>query len=401
MGQPARTTEPQSPLVDMTVKITQAMRDKVALNLKKARVQLALHHPFFAQIVLNRKLTLADDVPTAYITSRGHITLGVRFAAAINVQQLVFLLSHEAMHFALLHTLRLKHRLPRKWNVAGDAVINDVLISSSVGEFIDGGVNMPGSKDKTSEKVYDELPDQDGGGKGVYVPGEGWNDLKVDDEQLDEATMREIEEQIKVELSQASQVAKMQGKLPVGVESLLDEIINPPTPWHKLLEPYMMALVNSDYSFRRPRKSMMAACNIYLPTTDRVPAMGTVVIQSDESGSIGDAERQHFGGHINAILERCRPERVIVLHTDTQVHKVEEFTLDDLPIQFKTYACGGTDMCAGLEWVEKNGIEPEVFITLTDGYTPFPDKDPSYPLVWLITTDVKAPVGDTIPYEIC
>jgi predicted metal-dependent peptidase len=120
----------------------------------------------------------------------------------------------------------------------------------------------------------------------------------------------------------------------------------------------------------------------------------------DESGSIGTKELEHFSGHINKIIESCNPEQVIVLHTDSAVGKVEEFGPDDFPIKFKSYCGGGTDMAAGVRWVNDQGLEPDVFVTLTDGYTPWPGKQ-TFPMAWLITTEgIEAPHGETIHYEV-
>lgn len=381
--------------------ITPVERSRADAVLKKAKVQLAIKHPFFGQIALNRKITLADGVQTAYIDARGRITIGLRFLSRLSVQQCVFLLAHESMHWAMLHLLRRNYRDQRKWNVACDAVINDLLAVSSVGEPIPGAVNMPGSKDKHAEKIYDELPDPPPDGGGSYQPGSGSDDLSEgghDDEQLDESEKREIEAKVRTELAAAAQTAKQQGALPGHMERLLDDIINPVTPWHILLERYMTGFVNDGYSFRRPNRRYVDM-NMYMPSSDRLPRMGPVVIEMDESGSVGQKEREHFAGHINSILEKCRPEKVIVLHVDSTIAKVEEFTMDDLPIQVKNYACGGTDMRVGVDWVEREGVEPDVFICLTDGYTPFPNKEPAFPTVWLITSDQKSTIGDTIPYR--
>lgn len=405
--------------------ITPAMRQQADLGLRKAKVQLAISHPFFAQLVLNRKIELSDKISTACVTPRGKITVGTAFAAGLNKQQLVFLLAHEAMHYAMLHAIRRVHRDPLRWNVACDAVINDLLKESKVGEFIEGGVDMPGSKDKTSEKVYDEIKvtkmsgkgkgqkgkgsgDQDGDGQ--YTPGEGWNDLEQDDGdgsgQTDDATAREISEQVRSELAQAAQVARQQGDLPAGLERFLDEIINPTTPWHVLLEPFMLAFVRADYSFKRPRKTLIGH-GLYLPTHDQLPQMGPVVIAVDTSGSIGEAELSHFLGHINTILERCRPEMIYVIPCDAQVHGVVEVTLDDLPITVEmakkkgmAKGGGGTSFKPPFKKVAKMGIEPDVFIYLTDMYGDFPERAPDYPTIWLSISDVdKAPFGHVIKYR--
>lgn len=405
-------------LVDMNQPITEAQRKKASDNLRKAKVQVACSQPFFGQVVLGRKVSIEDNCPTAWVTPRGKITLGTRFAAALTVQQLVFVLAHEAMHYILLHPLRRGWREPNPWNYAADAVINDVLKEAKVGEFVPGCVDMPGSKDKTTEKVYDELPRQAGGkgkgkpgGKDVGEPGGTGSDLQEAEDGeggsgklLDESERREIEQQAAQELAKAAQVAKEQGKLPAGMERLIDEIVNPKTPWHQLLERFMTNFVASDLSWRRPQRRFVAH-RIYMPAADKVPQMGVVVVVIDTSGSIGPKELSHFLGHVNSILERCRPEKVIVIPCDAQAYEPTELTIDDLPIteamaKRMGKGGGGTSFKPPFKMVEKNGWEPEVLIYLTDMYGDFPDKAPAYSTIWLSTSEIaKAPFGDVIMYR--
>lgn len=406
-------TQPQTTQQSL-LPIDDAMRKQASDVIKKAKVQLTINHPFFAQIVLHRKIDIEDKVSTAYITRRGRIVVGTRFAAQLKVQQAVFLLAHEAMHYAMLHLLRRKHRKPGKWNVACDAVINDLLETAKVGEFIDGGVQMPGSKDKTSEKVYDELPDQGGKGKGkgkkgqssgqpdgTYQPGEGWDDLMDEDGegQLDDATTQEIEESIRQELAQAAAVAKQQGTMPAGMERFVEDIINPKTPWYILLERFMTSYVKADYSYRRPNRRFLSR-GLYLPSADKLPQMGTVVVVVDTSGSIGP-ELPHFLGHINSIMAQCRPESIWVIHCDAEVHEAKEYRLEDLPIRIDKFkGGGGTSFKPPFKYVDKHDIRPEVLVYLTDMYGGFPSKAPGYETVWLSTSkDMKAPFGQVIFYE--
>lgn len=395
--------------------ITPAMRKTAETVLNKAKVKLALHQPFFGQIVLGRKIYLEDHVPTAYVTPRGRIHVGVRFIHDKTVSQVVFLLAHEAMHYAMLHPLRRAHRYHRKWNIACDAVINDTLKESKVGDFIEGGIDMPGSRQKTSEKVYEEMPDDPGGGGkgqgqggGGYNPGTGFDDLAEDDGDgsgaMDSATAREIEENVRTEIAAAAQVAKSQGKMPAGLKRMVDEIINPITPWHILLERFMTNFIKGGISWRRPTRRGLG-CGIYLPSQDLIPKMGPVVIVVDTSGSIGPKELQHFLGHVNAIIEKCRPEMVYVMPCDAEVHRVVELTLDDLPItedmaKKMSLGGGGTSFKPPFRKVKKLGIEPDALIYLTDMYGDFPPDAPRYPVMWLSTAGIdKAPFGDVILYR--
>lgn len=376
--------------------VTTAMRAKAEENLRKAKVQLVLHQPFFASIILKRRITIDDKVPTAYITASGKIVCGTAFLSGLTVAESVFLLAHEAMHYAMMHQLRRGWRKQRPWNVAADYVINDILTKSGVGTPLKDGLHQAGASDFTAEQLYKEDKGGGGGGQG-YEPGQGNDDLS--DEGMGELDDEQIEE-IKRELIQARTAAKSQGKMPAALEGVIDDIVNPITPWHQVLERYMLMLIKAGSSFRRPNKRFVAH-DLYMPSKDRKPAMGTAVIQIDESGSIGDKELSHFVGHINKILEQCTPERLIILHTDTRVAKSEEYAPEDLPLKLKSYAGGGTDMSAGFDWCANEGIEPDVFVCLTDGYTPWGEA-PGYPVVWLITgdKDIVAPHGESIYYEV-
>jgi predicted metal-dependent peptidase len=138
---------------------------------------------------------------------------------------------------------------------------------------------------------------------------------------------------------------------------------------------------------------------MYMPSVARQPAMGEVVVQIDVSGSISRQELAYYNGHLSRIVEQCRPTKVHVLYTDTSVVRHDEFEQDqELKLEF--YSGGGTDMEAGFEYIDERGISPNVFICLTDGYTGFnTDNEPAYPVVWCISSDVTAPYGEVIHFE--
>ena len=377
-----------------TLPPTAAQRAKAEDNLRKAKVQLVLHQPFLGNILCRRTLVIDDSVETAYSTAAGKIVVGTVFFAGLTVQEAMGLLAHEAMHYGLMHHMRVGWRKPRQANIAMDKVINDIIKHSGL-ELPPEGAFQDGAREYAWEQLYDENEQGgEGQGQGPYAPGHGNDDLSQ--EGVDSVSSEQVQ-QIKQELIQARQAAKKQGNMSAALEKLIDELIDTKTPWHALTERFMTALKRDDMTWARPRKNRLP---VYLPSVSKRPAMDTVVIQSDESGSIDATMLKHFGGHINRILETCAPERVIVLHTDTEVRKVEEFAAEDFPIEFVSYAAGGTDMTAGFRWCEENDICPDVFVCLTDGYTPFGEPQ-QYPVLWLITASgVMAPHGETIPYEV-
>jgi predicted metal-dependent peptidase len=128
--------------------------------------------------------------------------------------------------------------------------------------------------------------------------------------------------------------------------------------------------------------------------------MGEVVIQVDVSGSISKSELDHYNGHLKRIVEQCSPEVVHVLYTDTEVKRHDVFERgEEFALEF--YSGGGTDMEAGFDYLAQEGIDPEVFICLTDGYMSWnASSAPSYPVVWCISSDVTAPYGENVKFSL-
>lgn len=369
-------------------------------KIDKAKSRIVLDYPFFASILLRRQLIKSDQIPTLAVDAKNRIYYNEKFIEGLTVPQVVWGLCHEIGHVIAKHAQRVGSRDKRKWNYAGDAWINDMLDDCKVGERIPKTVDMPGSKDKTTETIYDELPDNPNGngGGGGDNSGTGddviYGDAENGGKPLTQDEVRELEGQMKIEIAEAAQIAKMRGKLPGKLAEIVADILNVKTPWHEILEKHMTARVQQGQSWRRPNKRFIDA---YLPSPDKMPHMGTVVVQIDVSGSICKKELDYYNGHLARIIEQCRPEKVHVLYVDTQVQKHMEFDCGE-EVKLEFYSGGGTHMPAGFDYMAEHGIECEVFVCLTDGYTGF-DSDPGFPTVWCISSDVTSPYGETIHFE--
>lgn len=376
----------------------------------RARATIVLDHPFFASILLKRPFVETEAIPTLAVDNRGTIYFNRKFAESLTTKQLVWALCHEVLHYASMHGIRQGHRDKFKWNFAGDAWINDTLNDMGIGEPIPKTVNIPGSKDKTVEQIYAELPDDgDGKGKGKGSAGAAGGspqgqgdgdpmegDLLPGERQMTESEAKEVEAQAKLDVAEAGQVAKMRGKLPAALQKFVSDVIESKVPWFDILERYMTERVKTDISWSRPNRRYMP--EYYLPTQDGVGAMGEMVIQIDVSGSVSAQELAHYSGHMKRIAEQVRPQKVHVIYTDTQVCHHDLFERpEDIELTHRTG--GGTDMRAGFEWIAQQGITPEVVVTLTDGYTPWPD-DTEWPAVWCISSDQKAPCGLNIKFDL-
>jgi len=370
-----------------------------ATKIDKAKAQIVLDHPFFASILLKRKLTPTKDVPTLAVDARGNIYYNEKFVDSLTVPQLVWGLCHEIGHVVGQHALRKKHRDHQKWNYAGDAWINDMLDDCGVGTRIPNTVDMKGSKDKTTETIYDELPDQPKGGGQGQGGGQGWDNGLGDDimqENLSESEIKEIEANGKVEIAQAAQAAKARGKLPGKLAEMVADILNVKTPWFSILERYMTDCVKQDQTWTKPNRRHIGQ-GVYLPSIASEPSMGELAIQVDVSGSITKRELDYYNGHLARIVKQCNPTKVHVLYTDTQVQKHVEFEQGaDIALEF--YSGGGTCMENGFTYLNDKGISPQVCVTLTDGYDSYTEP-PDFPTVWCVSSDVVPPYGECIHFE--
>lgn len=383
----------------------------ISEKLTKARISLVIRSPFFSNILLKRDLIETTRIPTFAVDAQGNILYNTDFADKLDVEELKFVLAHEAMHVALAHLARLGDRDPELWNIATDAVINSILVKAEVGRMIEGGVFMEGSDERTAEDIYKDLvqekqgqssaPDQGDGNKGK---DKGLHTPSIEDILPDFANgMTESERQTaeangKIEISQALQSARMMGKDDGYLERVIGKLITSKTPWFELLEKYMTAKSGRHLSWNRPNHRYLQTA--YLPRREKLPSMGGVVVGIDCSGSITQSEVDEALGHITRICEECRPETLDVLWTTTEVQHVDTFTSEDYPLEVQPFTTsGGTDMREITTWAERNRPDAELVIILTDGYTPYPT-DCDHEVLWVIKgSNITPPVGEAIYME--
>ena len=369
--------------------------DDIMRRVAKAKSLLILDHPFFGMACSKRPIIYTDTVPTACMSATGQMYMNPAFVDPLTVRNLMFLLAHEALHYMLCHSLRLGTRDAKAWNVACDKVINDTLVDAKVGDPIDGGVYMDGARDFSAEELYDEA-DADGPG-----PGGIGNDVGAlcDDggQPLDESQIHQIEAQAKIETIQSAKAAKAVGKLPGSVERLVDQLVNVSTPWDVILERFMSSKIRDGKSWITPNRKFISK-GIYLKGKSNLPKMGEIVIGVDTSGSIQQTELDMFNAHINRILHTCNPEKVTVVYCDYDVNSTVEYEPDDFPVTLKLQGGGGTRFKPVFDYIDDNGIEPEVVVYLTDGLANTDFTTP-HETVWLTTHSEDLKFGTVIKFE--
>ena len=369
-------------------------------KLSRACAQLMIKHPFFGSLVYQHDMFITDQVETAGVSGSKQMMFNPDFIDQCSTPQLMFIVAHEVMHIVFAHVARKGSRDHKLWNIACDAVINEILVSEGVGEFVDGGIRLDGAETETSEKIYALLSQNqqnnsgsgnnngDGDGDSMYSGSLTMKDLPEGNQNMTESEIKSEIAEGKLKLGQAAAMARMQGKMGSGLSRIVDQILESRLPWYQLLERYITAKADQRYNWSHPHRRRLNIC--YMPSRERIPSMGSIVLGIDVSGSISDEEVAGFVGHCKAIFELCHPKKIYVVYCTTRVEAVDEFESGEEIVPRKNMWCGGTYMPAIMDWIEENDVDPDVCVTFTDGYTDYPNDDQvPCELVWVLSTKYK------------
>lgn len=211
----------------------------------------------------------------------------------------------------------------------------------------------------------------------------------------------EAERELTAQVLQAAQTAKAIGQEPGLATRIIDKYGKPQVNWASQLRRFILgkygpAVLAGDWSYRRPSRRFDAS-KIIMPSLVKQPSSPLVVVV-DTSCSISDQELAAFGAEINAIIKTVRPSVTHVLWVDTRVNEHQQFQPDDR-IVFKPGGGGGTDLEVAWGYIEREKIKPCCVVVLTDMATAF-NNPPKFPVLWVATTDVVAPYGQTIRIKV-
>lgn len=420
------------------------MADDVETKLSAARTRLILDKPFLGALVLRLPMYAASKswCPTTATDARAFY-YNREYIANHNVDEVQFILAHEALHCALSHFARRQHRQKKRWDVACDLAINPLLIAEGLKAPADV-LFLPQFAEMTAEEIYpllDENPDQDTPDKHIYDDdeseggqqgsggggGEGEQQAGTNPQQNEESSEQsggrpqeehrdseqgqsdgdEVEqpkpltsderEQLSISWRQrmagAAQQAMQAGKMGGALARIIDHLLQPQLPWRMLLARYMNVTARDDYSYFRPSRREGDAIFPSLRSHEI-----SVVVALDTSGSISDEEITEFLSEVNAIKGQARA-KITLLACDAELAEggpwlFEPWEEFKLPREFK--GGGGTDFRPVFEAVDNEVIRPDLLVYFTDAEGEFPEREPVYPVIWLVKGKLPVPWGQRI-----
>ena len=154
---------------------------------------------------------------------------------------------------------------------------------------------------------------------------------------------------------------------------------------------------HKNFSCSRPTSSKVP----FMPSSRREKNLKDLCLVIDTSGSVGEEE---IRGAISLAysVQKSLKCKFRIISCDAEVKSDDMLKeRDDLINKINKGVVslkggGGTSFIPPIELVE-GANAPTVMFYITDGYGSFPDRAPSFPVIWLMTTDVIAPWGRTIP----
>ena len=365
--------------------------DVAVLNrrLAKAKTSLILEHPFVGTIALNMPFILSDEVPTA-ATDGKRVIFNPSFIDPLCDEQLKFLVAHECFHPMLEHNYRRGERDPGKWNRATDYGINHLLTQEGIGKFIPGGCldpNLYAAGNGTSDGIYNLLPDEPDDGSDAY------DDCQ--DGGGSPAEQAKAAAEMKVQVAQAAQAAKMMGKMSASMQRLVDEVLQPKVNWGDVMWRFMQKAKNDTRTYARPSR-IFAAQGLYLPSITG-ESMGEVLFAVDCSGSITAQQISQAAAEVTKVFEHFRPRKLHVVYFDSKVSHVDTYEPGDV-LDIKPHGGGGTAFSPVFRYAEENDIEPVACVFLTDLYCSDFGPEPAYPVLWVTDGAESAPFGEIVKW---
>jgi predicted metal-dependent peptidase len=387
-------------------------------RLIKSRVAMLLKYPFWGPLAARLKLEEVEWCKTIATDGR-KFYYNKEFVQKLSDGELIFGFGHELGHIIFDHMTRRGSREPQVWNMAGDYVINNMLIRENVGTRITAVPILEDRKyeGKTADEVYDDLManatvikmtlddhlEMEGDGEGNEtdadgnpVPGKGKPRFK----KLSEEEQKALRDEWREAVIQATKNAGA-GNVPLDIQRLVKDITAPVMDLRDLLRIQFSGSVKSDYTWMRPNRK---AWHTGAVMPGQLPGEELdIVVALDASGSIDERMLSDFLGMVQGSLDQFTSYKVRIVTFDTDIYNEDTFTGDDGRSmgEYDIQGGGGTDFTCIWQWMKKNDVQPHQLVVFTDGY-PFGSwGDPDYCDTLFVvhgSNDITAPFGITANY---
>ena len=347
----------------------------------RAKRWLISHYPLLGsllsqfELVEDMQICRRMDISIAAI----HVGTGeiyINPARQLNFEQAKFVVAHEILHAGLNHSSRRQGRDRYLWNVACDFVINDWLVSMSVGVPPDGGLLYDEElRGWAADDIYLRLAaDLRVRRRLSTLRGE---DVDLLDDSADKF-FTDREAFCRHALLQGLDYHQSMGRgtLPEGLVEAIRTLNQPPIPWQAKLAEWIQErfpLPERRRSYAKPSRRQSVTPDIprprfIEPEDDRATRTFGVVI--DTSGSM---QRDELGKALGAIVSYSQAQavkQVRLVYCDATPYDEGYVAIESLATRVSVKGRGGTVLQPAISLLERQRDFPKncPILIITDGF---------------------------------
>ena len=398
--------------------------DPRILNLVEwAQVRMLTDATFYGAMATSFPVVV-DDLPEGILgLTNGSLIVIAKHRPQINKNNIMALLGHEINHIIFHHTRpNVVPSKPELWKVAQEleaemyvpstfGTINDIL-SKQAAHFKSQDLDscdkiylwlLKNSKKIPPIPVFDIVdyggPEDEENKDGPASGGKGKGKQKI---KIKIGTGKQAPIDLVIsKVLQAQQMAEGMGSMPSNLIQKINDLRKPRVNWRSFLRQYWGTKVGVwDLEVTRFSPCYWNTLRIPVPPLTDTHGSPDVIIAIDTSGSM-------TGEPIRMVVSEIRglagvTSEVLVLMCDAEVQgtfKLRDITDDEiLRLRDELRGGGGTDFCPVFEYIEKEKLKPQLLVFMTDTWGSYPQKVPTYPVVWLTPTqgDIQVPFGDLV-----
>jgi len=350
------------------------MADSFELRLIRAAKNVSGQYPYYSPAIVRARFRRNNNIPTMCINSSLVISYNESYVNSLSDENLEKDVLHEILHYINGHHGRYKNNTLRNilpfniHNMAMDLEVNEFIKNFPKNGFIAKDFGMP--KNKSYEEylgiINRDMPQEL---KEIIKLG------KFPSGELDMEGYDDIYLEILADLvNECERAAGIGG----GSDSKIRKVKKRKYPWQQVFQNIIatkMTDITSGYRFRTYEKTnrrLVHFPDIIMPQYfDRKSKISLKIIM-DISGSMGDNVGNMYGVMKSLVDILDLQIDITVLEVNTSVENIKHgFDLKKESIKSKDG--GGTDMGAGLYYIQDEKMEADLIVVMTDSYTPWPD----------------------------
>jgi predicted metal-dependent peptidase len=393
---------------------------RVAEKLEKAKVKLMLDHPYFGTVASSLALKENNALLT-FVSHEEEIEYNSEYLERLSVDEVEFVIANGAMHSVLKHQERALGRTKWLWQTATDYVINNMLVQNGM-QPPEYANYEPKFQGMYAEEVYEILRSEmmqhiddaltqeqeseqitqsdDSTSQTLHMheqkelsqnAKESQNEQDHQSDTSQELSSNEIEA-LKEHFEHIFEKHKRQGTLPKNLKFVVPEYFSHQVNWREFLYGYIASYAKSSYSFSPPNMKYLYR-GVYLPSLSS--DLLRIVVAIDTSGSVDETLLATFLGEVSSIMQQYPHYEIDLITADAKIQSHRVF-LPGTSLTYEISGGGGTDFRPVFEYIEKEISYPRVLLYFTDGQGRFPQNEPSYDVLWIMSDEVQVPFGEIV-----